>query len=68
MKEDEGEDDLGRTPVYNNKNEGFLIESEETEDEEEVLTMDRVRFNSLCILPSQIECCSLEYQEKKHEQ
>ena len=27
--------------------------------------MDRVRFSSLCNLPSQIECCSLDYQEKK---
>ena len=42
-------------------------ESEEEEDEEETLTMDRVRFNSLCILPSQLECCSLDYQEKKPE-
>jgi hypothetical protein len=36
----------------------------ESEEEEEILTMGRVRFSSLCNLPSQIECCSLDYSEK----
>lgn len=37
----------------------------EESDEEETLTMQRVRFSSLCILPSQVQCCSLDYYEKK---
>lgn len=48
-----------------------MTESEDSEtqsdsdsDHEEVLTMGRVRFNSVCILPSQIDCCSLENYEK----
>jgi hypothetical protein len=36
------------------------LNSESESDEEEVLTMNRVRFNSLCNLPSQLECCSLD--------
>jgi hypothetical protein len=43
-----------------------LKEDEEGEsDEEETLTMQRVRFSSLCILPSQVQCCSLDFYEKK---
>jgi len=37
----------------------------EESDEEETLTMQRVRFSSLCILPSQVQCCSLDFYEKK---
>ena len=40
-------------------------DEEEVSDEEETLTMQRVRFSSLCILPSQVECCSLDFYEKK---
>lgn len=29
--------------------------------------MQLVRFNSLCVLPSQIEACSLEHHEQKNE-
>jgi hypothetical protein len=36
------------------------LNSESESDEEEVLTMNRVRFSSLCNLPSQLECCSLD--------
>lgn len=35
--------------------------SESESDDEEVLTMNRVRFSSLCNLPSQLECCSFDY-------
>ena len=27
--------------------------------------MNRVRFSSLCNLPSQLECCALDYKEKQ---
>jgi hypothetical protein len=37
------------------------INSDSESDEEEVLTMNRVRFSSLCNLPSQLECCSFDY-------
>ena len=37
------------------------LNSESESDEEEVLTMNSVRFSSLCNLPSQLECCSLDY-------
>lgn len=40
-------------------------DKEEESDEDETLTMQRVRFSSLCILPSQVECCSMEFYEKK---
>ena len=40
-------------------------DEEEESDEEETLTMQRVRFSSLCILPSQVECCSMDFYEKK---
>ena len=36
--------------------------SEESDDD--TLTMSRVRFNSLCILPSQIDSCSIENYHK----
>jgi hypothetical protein len=36
------------------------LNSESESDEEEVLTMNRVRFSSLCNLLSQLECCSLD--------
>jgi hypothetical protein len=36
------------------------LNSESESDEEEVLTMNRVRFSSLCNLPSQLECCSFD--------
>lgn len=35
--------------------------SDSESDEEEVLTMNRVRFSSLCNIPSQMECCFLDY-------
>lgn len=38
---------------------------DEADEEEEVLTMGLVRFASLPILPSQIDLCSLEYQERQ---
>lgn len=37
------------------------LNSETESDDEEVLTMNRVRFSSLCNLPSQLECCSFDY-------
>lgn len=37
------------------------LNSDSKNDMEEVLTMNRVRFSSLSNLPSQMECCSLDY-------
>jgi hypothetical protein len=42
-------------------------EEEQDTEVDEVLTMQRVRFNSVCILPSQIDCCSLENYEKNND-
>jgi hypothetical protein len=56
------EDEHNEDSDFQNEDE---LEDLEDQEEEEVLTMDRVRFNSLCILPSQIECCSLDYYEKQ---
>ena len=41
------------------------LNSDSESDEEEILTMNRVRFSSLCNLPSQLECCSFDYLEKQ---
>jgi serine/threonine protein kinase len=41
--------------------------TEEDEDDEEVLTMARVRFNSLCLLPSEIECLGIERETDSQE-
>ena len=41
------------------------LNSDSESDDEEILTMNRVRFSSLCNLPSQLECCSFDYLEKQ---
>ncbi|CDW79969.1 kinase superfamily protein isoform 1 [Stylonychia lemnae] len=48
-----------------------IDESDEDNDgneDQDVLTMSRVRFNSVCVLPSQIDSCSLENYEKHNDQ
>lgn len=59
--DEENEDFESESYGDQDEEDAYGDEDDEQEDEEEILTMDRVRFNSLCILPSQIECCSLDY-------
>jgi hypothetical protein len=48
------------------QDDGLMVDpADEGNEEEEVLTMGLVRFASLPILPSQIDFCSLEYQERQ---